>query len=55
MSKDMYDKSWQIDQNYRHGANELRGNPSNKDGYSTIAISFYYRVKSKKIPWWYQP
>jgi hypothetical protein len=55
MAKDMYDKSWQIDQNYSHGPKEFRGDPSNKDGYSTIAISFYYRIKTKKVPWWYQP
>ena len=55
MSKDMYDKSWQIDQNYSHGPTELRGNSSVPDGYSTIVISFYYRIKSKKTPWWFQP
>ena len=55
MAKDMYDKSWQIDMNSTHGPKELRGNSGVPDGYSTIAISFYYRVKSKKVPWWYQP
>ena len=55
LSKDMYDKSWQIDQNYKHANGELRGNPAVKDGYSTITISFFYRIKSKKVPWWFQP
>jgi opacity protein-like surface antigen len=55
MAKDMYDKSWQIDPNAKHGSNELRGNSGVPDGYSTIAISFYYRLKTKKVPWWYQP
>ncbi len=55
MARDMHDKSWQIDRNYKHGPLEFRGNSGVPDGYSTIAISFYYRVKSKKIPWWYQP
>lgn len=30
----------------------LRGNPSNKDSYSTISLTFYYKVKSHRIPWW---
>ena len=55
MSKDMYDKSWQIDPTYGHGSDELLGNSGVPDGYSTIAISFYYRLKTKKVPWWYQP
>jgi len=55
MAKDMYDKSWIIDQNYNHKPGELRGNSSVPDGYSTISISFYYRIKTKKVPWWYQP
>ncbi len=55
MAKDMYDKSWQIDKDVKHNLGETRGNASNKDGYSTIAISFYYRLKTKRIPWWYQP
>lgn len=55
MAKEMFDKSWQIDKNYKHGPTELRGNSGVPDGYSTIALSFYYRIKSKKVPWWYQP
>jgi hypothetical protein len=54
MAKDLYDKSWQIDKDYSHKANEIRGNPSVKDGYSTLSITFYYKVKSKRLPWWYQ-
>lgn len=55
MSRDMYDKSWQLNQETTHNPTQLRGNMSDKDGYSTLAISFYYRIKSKKVPWWYQP
>lgn len=55
MARDMYDKSWQINMESTHNSSQLRGNSSVKDGYSTIALSFYYRVKSKKTPWWYQP
>lgn len=54
-AKDMYDKSWILDKNISHKTGELRGNSSVPDGYSTLAVSFYYRLKSKKTPWWYQP
>ncbi len=55
MARDMYDKSWQLNMESSHGPKELRGNSSVPDGYSTISISFYYRIKNKKTPWWYQP
>lgn len=55
MALEMYDKSWQIDKDAKHGPLEFRGNSGVPDGYSTIALSFYYRIKSKKVPWWYQP
>ncbi len=54
MAKDMYDKSWQIDRNYKHGPGEIRGTPGVNDGYSTISLTFFYRIKSKQTPWWYQ-
>lgn len=55
MARDMYDKSWILDKDAKHQPGELRGNASDKDAFSTIAISFYYRIKTKRIPWWYQP
>jgi hypothetical protein len=55
MAKDMYDKTWLIDKDFKHTAGEVRGNASDKDGYSSIVISLYYRIKSKRTPWWYLP
>lgn len=52
-SKMMYDKSWQIEKSIKHAPGEKRGNSSVKDGYSTISINFYYKIKSRKSPWWY--
>jgi opacity protein-like surface antigen len=52
-ARDMYDKSWQIDPSASHLAGEARGNSSVKDGYSTISINFYYKIKDRKSPWWY--
>jgi len=34
------------------GPGDYRGNPSNKDSYSTISIIFYYKVKNHHIPWY---
>jgi Outer membrane protein beta-barrel domain len=31
----------------------LRGDPSNKDSYSTISIVFYYKVLTKSKEWWH--
>jgi hypothetical protein len=55
MAKDMYDKSWLVDKDFKHSPGEIRGNASDKDGYSTIAISVFFRIKTKRVPWWYQP
>lgn len=55
-AKNMYDKSWigQSDANaYKHAPGEMRGNPSVNDGYSTISITFFYKVKHREMPWWY--
>lgn len=54
IAKDIYDRSWIIDPNAKHNPGDLRGNKSVNDGFSTISINFYYKVKSKRIPWWYQ-
>jgi opacity protein-like surface antigen len=52
-SRAMFDKSWEIDKNITHQPGEKRGNSAVKDSYSTISINFYYKIKSRKSPWWY--
>jgi len=50
----LQDKTWMINHNLpRHGSNEYRGNPNNKDGYSSFGFTFIFKVPSKKDPWWY--
>ena len=34
-------------------AGNLRGNPSNNDSYSTLTITFYYKVFSATHEWWH--
>ena len=52
-AKAMSDKSYLIDPNAKHTPGQLRGNPAVKDGYSTFSINFYYKIKEKQSPWWY--
>jgi hypothetical protein len=52
-AKDMYDKSWWIDPNYKHTPGDLRGNKAVNDGYSSVAITFFYKIKSRYKPWWW--
>ena len=52
-ARDMYDKTWQLEPTATHAAGQKRGNSSVKDGYSTISINFYYKIKDRKSPWWY--
>jgi len=51
IAKDMYDKSWLVGQP-AHAAGEKRGNKSNNDSYSTFSITFAYKIKSLRHPWW---
>jgi opacity protein-like surface antigen len=52
-AKLVYDKSWAIDPNVEHGAWTKRGNKDNKDKYSTVSLTFIYKLKRDKTPWWY--
>jgi len=53
LATEMQDRSWLIDPNAHHTPGEQRGNPSVKDAYSTLSITFYYKIKNRKSPWWY--
>jgi hypothetical protein len=53
IAQDMYDRTWVLTNNHRP-VGQLRGNSSNNDSYSTVSISFFYKIKSKSNPWWGQ-
>ncbi len=53
IAKQVYDKSWEIDPSIERRPWTMRGNKDVLDGYSTIAITFIYKIQSNKIPWWY--
>lgn len=48
------DKGWLKGLEQPNVAGNLRGDPTKKDGYSTIAICFYYKVFSRTKQWWKQ-
>jgi len=51
-AKDMYDKSWLIDPSITHTTGDVRGNSAVNDGYSTISISFFYKLRRRADHWW---
>lgn len=53
IAKQIYDKSWEIDPSIERIPWSTRGNKDVLDGYSTLSITFVYKIQSNKIPWWY--
>lgn len=55
MAIDLVDKTWQIldKESYYHNAGEVRGDKSDKDHYSTLSINFYYKINTRRKPWWF--
>lgn len=53
IAKQVYDKSWYIEPGVRNKSGSPRGNKDVLDGYSTISITFMYRLETNKTPWWY--
>lgn len=49
---DMMDKSYEIMPGYKHAPGEYRGDPNNKDMFSTISLIFYWKVNPRAIAWW---
>ncbi|OJW81371.1 MAG: hypothetical protein BGO69_13825 [Bacteroidetes bacterium 46-16] len=53
VAREMYDKSWQITNYANRSVGDVRGNKSVNDAYSVINITFFYKVKSRRTPWWW--
>ncbi|KAA5533604.1 hypothetical protein F0919_13780 [Taibaiella lutea] len=52
LSNKMSDRSSEIIAGNKNKAGSLRGNPDNKDMYSTVSIMFYWKIKKRNSPWW---
>lgn len=46
------DKTWVIAPGTYNAPGTYRGDPNNKDMYSTISVMFYWKVDKQAIPWW---
>ena len=51
-AKAVHDRSSLINPLIKHNKDELRGNSSVNDGYSSLAITMYFKLNRKTIPWW---
>jgi hypothetical protein len=47
VAKQVYNKSYQLDPSSFHPAGDIRGNPKNRDAYSTIGFHLTFRLPSK--------
>lgn len=52
LAKKMADRSSEVIPGYKHQAGEFRGDPSNKDMYSTVSVMFFWKIKKRDHPWW---
>ena len=48
------DKSWLLRLSQPQAAGNIRGNSSNKDAYSSLSITFFYKVFVRTKQWWTQ-
>lgn len=54
IAKNVSDRTWIIvDPNYKHAPGDKRGNKAVNDGYSTISVTFFYKIKRRNTPWWH--
>lgn len=52
LARAMSDKSWELDMTNVHAPGQMRGSNKGKDSYSTLSITFFYKFKSRAMPWW---
>lgn len=52
MAAQVADKGYYLGLQQKNAPGNLRGNPSNNDGYSTISMVFYYKLLKRTPQWW---
>lgn len=53
MTHHMSDRSKEIIPGYEHLGGEYRGNPDNKDMFSSVSIMFFWKINKRASPWWF--
>jgi len=48
------DKAWLLGLEPKNVAGNLRGNSSNNDNYSSLQVTFYYKIFSATKEWWHE-
>ncbi len=52
MAQKMADRSNEIIPGYKHLPGAMRGDPNNKDMYSSVSIMFFWKIDKRASPWW---
>jgi hypothetical protein len=52
VAKQIVDKMWEIEPSVERKPWAQRGNKEVLDGYSTISVTFIYKINQNKKPWW---
>jgi hypothetical protein len=52
LAANVADKGYYMGLSGPNAAGNMRGNPSNKDSYSTISITLFYKVPTRTRRWW---
>jgi len=52
LAKNMMDRSREIIPGYKHQPGEFRGDPDNKDMFSTLSVTFFWRINKRDLGWW---
>lgn len=52
LNRRMSDKSREVIPGYEHTKGTLRGDATNNDMFSTISVTFMWKVRWRSIPWW---
>ncbi len=52
MAQKMADRSNEIIPGYKHTPGSFRGDPNNKDMYSSVSIMFFWKINKRASPWW---
>lgn len=52
LANKMMDRSNEIIPGYKHQVGDMRGDPDNKDAFSTLSVTFFWRINKQDRKWW---
>lgn len=48
----MADRTGEVNPGFQHSGGEMRGNPNNKDMFSSVSVMFFWKINKRASPWW---